>query len=102
MGRSLLRRTARCYRNESIQPIRAALTVEPGPNRICALPALIDRPHDQRLAAPRVPGSEHSGGRGQVARRRGVATRIALDVELIEQFGLRPEESHCEQNELGG
>ena len=34
-----------------------------------ALAALVDRPHDQRLAAARVAGREHALGRGRVGRR---------------------------------
>ena len=50
-----------------------------------ALAALVDRPHDQRLAAAGVAGGEHALGRGRVGARLGVAALVALDAERLEQ-----------------
>jgi len=62
MRGSLLRRSGRCYRKESVVPLGAAIAVEPVLDRLGALAAFIDRPHDQRLAAPRIPRRKNAVG----------------------------------------
>src|ERR1700733_13190089 len=53
----------------------------------CALTALVDRPHDQRLPTASVTGGEHPVHRGRVRRDRlDVAARVLLDPELIKQL----------------
>ena len=65
-----------------------------------ALAALVDRPHDQRLAAARVTGGEDAVGGRRVRARLGVAARVALDAQRLEQLLLGREEAHRQQHEL--
>src|SRR5581483_6519936 len=72
---------------------------EPALDRGGALAALLDRPHDERLAAAGVPRREDALPRGRVGRRERVAALVALDAELLEQALLGVEEPHREQDE---
>src|SRR3954471_10230061 len=49
-----------------------------------ALPPLVDRPHDEGLAATGVARGEDALGRGRVGAGLGVAALVALDAELLE------------------
>src|SRR4051794_35602426 len=68
---------------------------EIGPDLRCAPPALVDRPHDERLAAPCVARGEDS----RRARRKALA---ALGAEALERRELRADEAHREEHEVGG
>ena len=75
---------------------------EPAVDRRGALAALVDRPHDQRLAAARVAGGEHAGDRRRVAsaRRRCRAGRGSTP-SCSSSACSRMEEAHREQHEVG-
>src|SRR2546422_5353149 len=68
-----------------------------------ALATLVDRPHDQRLAAAGVTGREYPLHGARVgARVLDVAARVSLHAELVEQLGLGAEKAHREQHQLSG
>src|SRR5437868_15260325 len=58
MARILLPPAVRGYRNGSGALSSAFGTIEPRGDLGGALPALVDRPHDQRLAPPRIAGGK--------------------------------------------
>src|SRR6478736_3319959 len=66
--------------------------------------ALVDRPNDQTLPATAIAGGEDPLDRGRVLLVLGldIGTGVGLEVEVLEQGLLRPEESHGQQHELGG
>src|SRR6267142_934887 len=90
------------YRNGSGSSVAVRGRVQPGVHGRRALPALVDRPDDQRLAAPRVPCREDAVDRGEVAGRIDVAARVTVHAEAVEHGHLGPEEPHCKQDEVGG
>src|SRR3954452_7149348 len=74
-----------CYRNGSV----GGCSREPRVDGRRAPPALVDRPHDQRLPAPRVARREHSIDGRRVTRGVDVVARVALDAERVEDRGFR-------------
>src|SRR4051794_39008927 len=100
MARSLLAVRARSYRSQSDSLRPGVGPVEPLANGVCTPPALVDRPHDQGLPAPRVACREDARYRGREARCRQVPALVALGAEAVDQVLLRPEEPHREQDEL--
>ena len=64
---------------------------------------LIDRPYDQALAAPAIPGGKNAGNvcRKLTVFGLGIGARIALDTELGQHWVFRPEETHGEQHQIG-
>src|SRR3970040_2076897 len=72
-----------------------------------ALPALANRPDDQRLAAPHVAGGENLWHRRYVSARAlrlrpGIAPGVLLHAEFLQQRMHRRDETHRQQNEIGG
>src|SRR5438128_6918195 len=68
-----------------------------------ALATLVDRPHDQRLAAAGIAGREHPLHGARVgARVLDVAARVSFHAELVQQLGLGAEKAHREQHQLSG
>src|SRR6516165_27961 len=68
-----------------------------------ALPALADRPDDERLAAPHVAGGEQLRNRGAVVDGIGadITAGIELDTGLLDHAGLaRPKKAHCQEDEI--
>jgi hypothetical protein len=86
---------------------RDVLSVAPGAqvavDHPCALAALVDRPHDQRLAAARVACGKHAvHGRRIGLDRPNVAARVPLHAELLEQLRFGSEEAHRQPHQLRG
>src|SRR5205823_4139975 len=76
-------------------------------NGACTLAPLADGPYDERLATPHIAGSEHLVDTGTVAGRalgRGtrIAARVLFNTEPFENGCHRRDESHREQDQVGG
>src|SRR5690242_14601899 len=65
--------------------------------------ALVDRPHDQALAAAHVAGREDARDAGHklAVFRLRVRAGVLLHAELVEQLILRPAEAQRQQQQLG-
>src|SRR5687767_1452137 len=75
-------------------------------DRAGALPALADRPDDERLASAGVAGGEYLRRAGDVGtlsvgRRLGVAARVLFHAELAEHRLQRRNEAHRQQHQVG-
>ena len=71
-----------------------------------ALPALVDRPHDKRLAPAHIARSEHFVHVGFIAARAigcrtGVAAPIFFNAERVQHFLRRADEAHRQQHQIG-
>src|SRR3954447_21404809 len=78
------------------------LLFQPAVHGLRALPALADRPYDERLPAPGVAACEDAVARGRPAHVGDVPARVELQIKTLDDpLRLRVQEAHREHDELG-
>src|SRR4029077_15201349 len=95
-GQALVRRQRRSWGALSVAP-----PGEVAVDHARALAPLVDRPHDQRLAATSVAGAEHAlHGACVGLGRLDVAPWVLLHAQLVEQLLFGMQEAHRQQHQL--